>query len=151
MHEAPVVGVDLPSLLEVDDGITDKPTVVLLGQDPKRSSRERREEILVGTPYGLHQKGCRDQLPNTRLYFNFIKVLFEQGYRVYLTDVYKIWVSERQRPYRGIKLTPEDRGRFLETLRSELKIFRPTAVIAWGRVATKALEDLEGVMHFSLS
>ncbi|PMB15508.1 hypothetical protein CEN48_06155 [Fischerella thermalis CCMEE 5282] len=32
---SPSIAIDLPSLFELDNGINDKPTIVILGQDPK--------------------------------------------------------------------------------------------------------------------
>ncbi len=66
-QEAKVIAVDLPSLLELDDGRNDKPTVAIIGQDSKSDSKH--EQIVVGTPYGLHHKDSREVLKKTKLYF----------------------------------------------------------------------------------
>ena len=93
-NDSLVIGVDIPSLLERDDDYPNKKMIAILGQDPLRKSDKRREEIGIGTPYGMHLKFCRERLRNTRLYFDLIKVLLDEGYRVYLTDIFKVWVSE---------------------------------------------------------
>ncbi|MBD2496677.1 uracil-DNA glycosylase, partial [Nostoc sp. FACHB-280] len=83
--DAWIIGVDIPSILELNNDIQDKKTIVILGQDPRRQSDKRVEEIEIATPYALHSKYCREEHRSTRLYFDLIKVLLEQGYRVYLT------------------------------------------------------------------
>jgi hypothetical protein len=91
-EDALLIGVDIPSLLEKNNNISNKKTVAIVGQDPLRTSKnnERVEEIKIATPYALHSKSCREKLPNTRLYFDLIKVLLDAGYRVYLTDIFKV-------------------------------------------------------------
>jgi hypothetical protein len=140
--EALVIGVDIPSIFELADRVSNKKNVVILGQDPLRRSNQRVEEIEVGTPYGLHLKNCRELLPNTRLYFDLIKVLLTEGYRVYLTDVFKIWVSQSDSDHQGIGFSQIDRDRFIKLLSAELEIFNPLAVITWGRVAGNTVKAL---------
>ncbi|MBD1833439.1 uracil-DNA glycosylase [Cyanobacteria bacterium FACHB-472] len=136
-----VIGVDIPSILELDNGVKDKKTVAILGQDPLRRSETRVEEISIGTPYALHLKNCREKLRNTRLYFDLIKVLLESGYRVYLTDVFKVWVSSSNGKS-GIPLSQKDCNRFINLLKDELEIFEPLAVITWGRIASKTVSGI---------
>jgi hypothetical protein len=129
-EDAFVIGVDIPSLLEKNNNISNKKTVAILGQDPLRKSNKRVEEIGIATPYALHLKNCREDLPNTRLYFDLIKVLLDAGYRVYLTDIFKLWVSEASCD-RGIPLNNQECNRFIQVLKTELEIFEPVAVITW--------------------
>ncbi len=105
-QNSPVIGIDLPSLMELDNAISNKPTIVIIGQDPKNNKDS--QEVRVGTPYGLHHQGSRENLPTTRKYFELIQVLLELGYRVYLTDIYKIWVCNPEKPYKGVKLPKID-------------------------------------------
>lgn len=136
-----VVGVDIPSLLERNDGFSNKKTVVILGQDPLRKSKERIEEIGIATPYGMHLKICREKDRNTRLYFDLIRVLLDEGYRVYLTDIFKVWVSEVDKD-KAISLSRKDYQRFTDVLRVELGIFNPLVVISWGQIAAKAFKSI---------
>ncbi|MFN6484948.1 MULTISPECIES: uracil-DNA glycosylase [unclassified Nostoc] len=141
-EDAFVIGVDIPSLLEKNNNISNKKTVVILGQDPLRTSNERVEQIRIATPYALHSKSCREKLRNTRLYFDLIKVLLDAGYRVYLTDIFKVWVSEANCD-RGIPLSKKDRSRFIQVLKTELEIFEPLAVITWGQEASSAIRSIK--------
>ncbi|WP_392532341.1 uracil-DNA glycosylase [Nostoc sp. C117] len=140
-EDALVIGVDIPSLLEKNNNISNKKTVVILGQDPLRKSDKRVEEIGIATPYALHLKSCREKLRNTRLYFDLIKVLLDAGYRVYLTDIFKIWVSEASCD-RGIPLSKKDRTRFIQVLKTELEIFEPVAIVTWGKKASSAIKSI---------
>lgn len=140
--DALVIGVDIPSIFELANGVKNKKTVAIIGQDPLRKSETRVEEISIGTPYALHLKNCREKLPNTRLYFDLIKVLLESGYRVYLTDVFKVWVSSSN-GQSGIPLSQKDCNRFINLLKDELEIFDPIAVITWGRIASNTVAGLD--------
>jgi hypothetical protein len=144
-NKSPVVAVDLPSLLELDDGKEHKPTVVILGQDSK-SDRDC-EGIRIGTPYALHVKGCREILKRTKLYFDMVYVLLELGYRVYLTDIFKVWVCNPERPYYGARLPKVDRSRFIKVLKSELQIVKPTALITWGNDAARSASAINLDFH----
>lgn len=141
--EALVIGIDLPSIFELDNGDSNKKTVAIIGQDPSRKSEKRVDDIELGTPYGLHLKNCRELLPNTRLYFDLIKVLLAEGYRVYLTDVFKIWVSQSDSDSQGICLSQIDSDRFINLLSAELGIFKPLTVITWGKVAGNTVKALD--------
>lgn len=143
---SPSIAVDLPSLFELNDGVKNKPTLVILGQDSK--SDQSHQDISVGTPYGLHHKGSREELNRTKLYFDMIAVLLNLGCRVYLTDVYKVWVCDPNRPYYGIRLPKADRQRFVRALSSELSVINPSAVVTWGRDATLSLARMKlGFRH----
>ena len=147
-QESPVIAVDLPSLMELDDGRNDKPTIAIVGQDSKNDSDH--EKLVVGTPYGLHHKGSREELRRTKLYFEMVQVLLELGYRVYLTDLLKIWVCNPKRRYVGIKLPPIDRQRFLQLIKPELAVVQPVAVVTWGKVAGNAVDQLHlGIKHIN--
>lgn len=140
--EALVVGVDIPSLLEKSNNCSSKKTIAILGQDPLRKSKKRIEDIGIATPYAMHLKVCREKLRNTRLYFDLIKVLLDEGYRVYLTDIFKVWVSEADED-KAIPLSRKDYPRFADVLRAELEIFKSPVVITWGKVASRALRSLK--------
>lgn len=145
---SPVVAVDLPSLFELDNGVDDKPTIVILGQDPKND--QDTEEISLGTPYGLHCQGSREVLRRTKLYFEMIVTLLDLGYRVYLTDVYKIWVCDPNRPYYGVKLPQVDQKNFVSALKSELLIMNPVALVTWGKESAYSVAEIDlGIQHLS--
>lgn len=138
---SPSIAIDLPSLFEFDDGINDKPTIVVLGQDSK--SDQDSEQISLGTPYGLHHKGSREILGRTKLYFEMIVALLTLGYRVYLTDVYKVWVCDPNRPYYGVKLPRVDQEKFKSTLKVEILAMNPVALVTWGKESANSVKELD--------
>jgi hypothetical protein len=138
---SPSIAIDLPSLFEFDDGINDKPTIVILGQDSK--SDQDSEQISLGTPYGLHHKGSREILGRTKLYFEMIVALLTLGYRVYLTDVYKVWVCDPNRPYYGVKLPRVDQEKFTSTLKVEILAMNPVALVTWGKESANSVKELD--------
>ena len=145
---SPSIAIDLPSLFELDNGINDKPTIVILGQDPK--SDQDSEQIGLGTPYGLHHKGSREILGRTKLYFEMIFALLTLGYRVYLTDVYKVWVCDPNRPYYGVKLPRADQEKFISTLKLEILAMNPVALVTWGKESANSVKDLDlNIQHLN--
>lgn len=145
---SPSIAIDLPSLFEFDDGINDKPTIVILGQDSK--SDQDSEQISLGTPCGLHHKGSREILGRTKLYFEMIVALLTLGYRVYLTDVYKVWVCDPNRPYYGVKLPRADQEKFISTLKLEILAMNPVALVTWGKESANSVKDLDlNIQHLN--
>lgn len=147
-RKSPVIAVDLPSLMELDDGRNDKPTIAIIGQDSKHDKNQ--EQLVVGTPYGLHHKDSREKLKRTKLYFDMVQVLLELGYRVYLTDLLKIWVCDPERRYVGIKLPNVDRQRFLQLIKPELAVVQSVAVVTWGKLPGNTVDQLQlGIKHLN--
>ena len=138
-EKSPSIAIDLPSFLEWDDGNKQKPTIVLLGQDSK--GNQDHEDISIGTPYGLHHKGSREKLTNTKLYFDMVRVLLDLGYRVYLTDIFKVWVCNPEKRYAGSHLPKEDKTSFLEILEREIAAVNPVKVITWGNNSWNAIRN----------
>lgn len=145
---SPAIAIDLPSLFELDNGIDDKPTIVILGQDPK--SDQDSEQIGLGTPYGLHHKGSREILGRTKLYFEMIAALLTLGYRVYLTDVYKVWVCDPNRPYYGVKLPRVDQEKFIGALKLEVLAMNPACLVTWGKESANSVNEIGlNIQHLS--
>jgi hypothetical protein len=146
-NEAFSIGVDIPSLFEIKNNSLKKKPIIIVGQDPLRRKEKRFEDIDIATPYALHSKDCREKYKNTRLYFNLIKILMQEGYRVYLTDIFKIWVSDVNDTKKNISLPKEDRIRFSKVLKAELDIFDPLAVITWGKKSEKIVSEFNFKMN----
>lgn len=138
---SPVIAVDLPSSFELDNGNQNKTTIAIIAQDPK--SNKDSQDIPIGTPFGLHHKGSREVFRTTKYYFEMISVLLEMGHRVYLTDVFKIWVCDPKRPYNRVKLPVADKNTFFEALEKELSIIKPALVVTWGKDSSDAVSKVE--------
>jgi uracil-DNA glycosylase len=91
----------------------------------------------------LHHKGSREVLKHTKQYFDMIFTLLESGCRVYLTDIYKIWVCDPNARYHRIKLPPADQKQFLNSLVSELAIINPLVVVTWGEESKSAVAAID--------
>lgn len=88
-QNSPAIAVDLPSLMELKNDSVNKPTIAIIRQDPL--THNLCQEVEVGTPYGLHHKNSRE---GTKLYFEIIyDLLKDLNCRIYLTDVYKMWIK----------------------------------------------------------
>lgn len=144
-QQSPVIGIDLPCSFELKDSATSKATVVIIAQDSLRKVDNRVELIEVGTPFGLDNIECRTNL-GTKIYMQMVDVLLQFGFRVYLTDLNKIWISDGTK--QGISLPKADRERFARAILKELEIVQATAVIAWGRRAEYAVKNLN-IRHLS--
>ncbi len=140
-QSSPVVSVDLPSIWEWDDSNTDKPTVVLIGQDPKMNYRFT--DLVIGTPYGLHHKDSREGKQKPSHYWVMIQDIMNLGYRVYLTDIWKLWVCDPASPFKSKSLNKVDRDRFVSILKQEITLQKPDAVITWGRPAQQSISCLK--------
>lgn len=131
-QQASIVACDLPSLLSRGG----QKLVMIVAQDAL-SDEPAAGKVRLGTSYALHLKKCREELHNTRRYFQMIEVLLNQGYQVYLTDLYKIYVGG------GAKLPRKDKQRFHNILQQEVELLRPQALITWGSKARRVVEKLK--------
>jgi hypothetical protein len=71
-----------------------------------------------------------------------IVALLTLGYRVYLTDVYKVWVCDPNRPYYGVKLPRVDQEKFISTLKVEILAMNPVALVTWGKESANSVKEL---------
>jgi hypothetical protein len=126
--------------MEWDDGNENKPTVAVIAQDPKQG--QDYEKLVIGTPFGLHHKGSREKLKLTKLYFDMLQDLLDLGYRVYLTDIWKMWVCNPENPYKSKTLPKVDQQNFLELLKPELEAIQSIAIITWGKPASNPIKSL---------
>lgn len=138
-QHSPVIGVDLPCTFELDNNVSQKPTIAIIAQDSLRKVDKRVEAIEVGTPFGLEHIECRTQLW-TKLYMQLVDVLVQLGYRVYLTDLIKIWVSDGTT--KGLPLPKVDRERFAKLITKEMAAFQVEAVLTWGNPAAQSVRNL---------
>ncbi|MGF1519866.1 MAG: hypothetical protein ACFCVB_18970 [Nodosilinea sp.] len=79
----------------------------------------------------------------TKYYYEMIDILVQMGYRVYLTDIFKVWVCDPNRPYNRAKLPMLDRKRFFQVLEQEISIVNPSMVVIWGKDASIAMHKVK--------
>lgn len=144
-QNSPIIGIDLPSVFELDNGTDEKPTVAIIAQDPLRSIEDERIEI--ATPFGLEKLESRKNR-QTKIYMQMIDVLLELNVRVYLTDLLKLWVA---RGTRSENLPNIDKNRFKDLIPQELNNVKATMIITFGQPAKQAVESLNlNVRHISI-
>jgi hypothetical protein len=142
-QNSPAIAVDLPSLMELKNDSVNKPTIAIIAQDPY--GKDLCQDVIVGTPFGLHHKDSREKYPpETVFYFEIIYNLLEElNCKVYLTDAYKIWVGDHtKQKIERRQLRIKDRQRFIQLLKRELNIINPVGLIIWGRKAEKAVNKI---------
>ncbi len=147
-QNSPVIGIDLPSVFELDNGTDEKPTVAIIAQDPLRRVKNWVEKIEVGTPFGLEKFSARNDLW-TKIYMQMIDVLLELNVRVYLTDLLKLWVASSANS--TLILPNVDRERFKDLIPQELNNIKAQIIITFGQPAKQAVESLNlNVRHISI-
>ena len=68
----------------------------------------------------------------------------------YLTDVYKVWVCDPNRPYYGVKLPRADQEKFISTLKLEILAMSPVALVTWGRESANSVKELNfNIQHLN--
>lgn len=148
-QKSPVIAVDLPSLMELKNDSVNKPTIAIIAQDPY--GKDLCQDVIVGTPFGLHHKDSREKYPpETVFYFEIIYNLLEElNCKVYLTDAYKIWVGDHtKQKIERRQLRIKDRQRFIQLLKRELNIINPVGLITWGKEAKDAVNQINlGIKH----
>lgn len=144
-QQSSYVAVDLPSLMELDNGLIDKPTIAIIGQNPYGEGNH--QPLVIGTPYGLHHKDSREVLKGTKKYLTMIMVLLELGYRVYLTDLIKIYVCGEKK----ISFYKKEEPKFLKLIESELAVVQPVGVVSWGYGVRNVVNKLNlSIKHESI-
>jgi uracil-DNA glycosylase len=126
--EIKVLGIDLPCWI---DWSTSKPKLMIIGRDPQRNA-QKQEGLIIGSPYSLVSKGGRIAKNN---YWNFIKPLIEK-HRVYITDIYKLFISnpiDKVNKLRGLPI-------HFEIFKEELQLIKPDTIITIGKDAADAIK-----------
>ena len=136
-------GIDLPSWF----GDFNNRRIIILGIDPLRDAKDFKREgadvnndVIIGTPYALHDKDTRES--GCASYWTFINGLVENNNFVYCTDIYKTFYKTYY--YDKLTNSSEDTD-FIENsnhrniLINELELIKPDLIIAFGGIAHKKL------------
>ena len=137
-------GIDLPCWIEVAQ--SDR-CIILMGQDSLRSDKffpvpaaDSGPRVSIGTPYGVHSRALW-QYHNCPRYWEVIRRLLNEGYNLYLTDVFKFW-------YKGVtyNLTGRTSRSILEQEFDVIKASGPgSLIVAFGQRVAKFLDPGRGV------
>jgi hypothetical protein len=138
-QNSPVIGIDLPSLFELNNEEDEKTTIAIIAQDPLRKVEKFVEDIETGTPFGLEKLDARNKLW-TNIYMQMIDVLLELNVRVYLSDLLKLWVASSANG--NLILPGVDQKRFKDLIPQELNNVKAQIIITFGKTASDTVKSL---------
>jgi hypothetical protein len=132
---ATLIGIDLP--VELSTGTNDQERIVIIGIDPLRKRKDfpkevSNEKLIIGTPYALHSSFYRNDEHRTKIYCKVIQNLVERNFKVYLTDIFKVWMSNSTDEKYKYSLHQEF-ALSNEVLKQELETISPIKIILFGR------------------
>lgn len=126
------LGHDLPYWIEVPTP-EEKGRIMLVSQDPLRN-KQKQKHITLSSPFGMHSLDYR----GNRIMTQMVKMLLDNGYSVYLTDFNKLYAKVQNKPvdFSGM------RKQFIGILMEEIDFWKPTKIIAVGKVSANALKGV---------
>lgn len=130
------IGIDLPVLLQPDQ-VSDK-TVFIIAEDPLRDFKNPQEGVVLSTPFATHLPGLRHK--HLRIYWEVIQELVNHNCNVYLTDLFKLWIKQKDQEkvvFHGDLLTA-----FYQALEIEIASFHPQLIITYGQPACQAIQRM---------
>lgn len=139
-----ILGFDIPTLIRTDPDKTISNIVMVVSQDPRRTERYRGK-LSLSSPFGFHDKSYRI---NTRK--GFMTPVILQALEntpetaIYLTDCNKLFTTDK----RGILKT--DTHKYQEILQKEIKLIKPSCIIAHGKTANAILSKIVGSINCEL-
>jgi hypothetical protein len=128
-NSASLIGIDLPIMLSNETEEFDK-TIMIVGEDPLRKDKDfknRKSEVVIGTPYAFHSKYYREK--RTKVYWKVVEHIISKGFRVYLTDIFKVWVEGEKKK---LFFKADDEKFFIDLLQKEIEILNPDLLITFG-------------------
>lgn len=150
LNEDFTVGVDLPVMIS-NRNFDNGKCIFIVGEDPLRDEKkfvdERKNlEIPLSTPFATHHNGYRNK--NGRLYWEFSFFLLELGYKIYYTDLKKIWIKKYSSKAK-LNMPDDLFEKFEQCLEDEVNKFKPSIIITFGKPAKISMQKLNSKMQFS--
>jgi len=136
-EQSTLLGIDFPTWF----GDEKKKKIMIVGIDPLRNKQvfekanaDINNEVLLGTPYGLHIKDLREK--RTKAYWDFVSELSENHF-VYLTDIYKtfFYTTNNTNQVRSYDIYKKEEKNLL--LNHEIELINPDLIITFGGLAYK--------------
>ena len=125
-------GIDLP--VRISNGKFNK-TIVLLGQDPLRNSKDYpdiKNKIVVSLPFAVNYNGRKLREETKKL----IEYICDRGDSIYFTDIFKIYTGENL----NNKDFKEVKDLNVSIIKQELEMIKPDIIIASGNIAKKFVD-----------
>jgi uracil-DNA glycosylase len=156
--DAYLLGVDLPSWF---GDFKSKNRIMVIGIDPMRSAKDfqkaganESQDVIIGTPYAMHDSKNRDWARKNKHYFGFIEAISSENF-VYLTDIYKTFFytkdgnGKKKRSYKyyndidkeNIEEKDSIRDSVLRTLCKEIEFVKPNIIITLGGISFSQLTN----------
>lgn len=129
-HAHSCEGIDLPVLLSKGDHA---PTIIIVGESPRRDVRRFKKGLYIGTPFAV--AGKQHVPPQCDIYKYIFCRLLDAGYNVYITDAVKIWYNGMQKKDFIKNIDPC-------ILESEITAINPALVVTWGETAQIACKNI---------
>jgi hypothetical protein len=126
------IGVDLPFLIGKKNSGSRK-RVFILAQDPLRKETNEHGRIILSMPFAPQLRTYREK--QGKVCWQFTQFLVEEGYDVYYTDLYKIWIKGSRVPRDLVR-------KFHKALSCEIETFKPDILITLGEKAKRAASKL---------
>lgn len=124
-----LTGIDIPILLSPQN-VASKGVVMIVGESPLRN--KDLHGLIIRTPFALGtEPNCYKQCNR---YKEIIQNIINNGYSVYITDIIKIWNTDKSRKLKVDKFDKE----FLEKEFIETKA---TKIICWGKKSFDCVSD----------
>jgi|694.fasta_scaffold19649_5 hypothetical protein len=156
--DAYLLGVDLPSWF---GDFKSKNRIMVIGIDPMRSAKDfekakaiESQDVIIGTPYAMHDSKNRDWAKKNKHYFGFIEAISSENF-VYLTDIYKTFfytkdsngIKKRSYKYyndldkENIEEKDSIRDSVFKTLCKEIEFVKPNIIITLGGISFSQLTN----------
>jgi len=141
------IGIDLPVLINPAENVTHKGTIFFVAEDPLRppptevekNELNRKNDIVLSMPFGVHIEQARKN--RLKVYWQVFERLLNDGYSIYATDIYKIWM--KQIGSRSKEKIPNDLiEAFKNSLQEEVNWLTPSLIVCYGNRAFDAANHL---------
>ncbi|MEG1574647.1 MAG: hypothetical protein RR341_06220 [Bacteroidales bacterium] len=151
------IGVDLPTWFNIDNARKQQ-RIMFIAQDPLRGNKwyggngsvsEEAEkkypnrvcmDAILSTPFGLHDKEWRSKGNGGGLFCRLIERCVNEGLGVYLTDCRKYFVYDHKT---SDNYSKSKREKYVDILRKEIELIRPTLIICVGKSARDLCDDIK--------
>lgn len=136
------VGIDLPILLSPKT--PNGKTIMFVAEDPLRDGKYKCDDVILSTPFGVHISSLRKK--SHKVYWEVFEKLLEKGYRIYITDIFKIWIKDITKKGRNAKekinKIDDLHSNFLSGLKKEIDWINPIKIVSYGNSSFGGLLQL---------
>lgn len=135
------MGIDMPTWFNLAHS---KWRIMIVAQDPLRNPKWYKDcpHAICSSPFGLHSYEWRLNGRGGKRLYNLIEKLTTEDCGVYLTDIFKLYIKGEGKAKKPYSFKNEHYERFAEILSREITIVNPDIIVAMGKKASKALNEI---------